>query len=178
MPASGSTVCDFRDFKQLVDGAFRVVEVAEVHAVGRAHGDACRVQCFLDAVHAERALVGVTVGVREAGSVGTSRETRLAADALVGRDLDGLAPVLDVARARGAAVHARRVVAVMAALAADLHRQVRKRAADLGHEPVPAESLRHVVFRLAGHDAIHAPHALHGVDDHPEAWHLKPPFRR
>ena len=155
-----------------------VVEVAEVHAVGGADRDAGRVLALLHAVDAEGALVGVALGVHVAGVVGAGGEAGLAADALLLRDEDDPAPLVDVARPGGAAGHAGRVVAVVAPLRLDRHRELRVAALRGGGDPVAVHPLRGLVLRLAGDDAVHAADAAARVDDHAEARHVRPPCSR
>ena len=67
---------------------------------------------------------------------------------------------------------------MVAALRADLHREARKLAAELGGDPVAAVAMRHVVLRLAGDHAIHAADALARVDDHPKAGGISASFTK
>ena len=124
VPASGSSAWCAREASSRLTSDCGVVEVAEVHAAGRADRDAGRVLALLHAVDAEGALVGVALRVDEARVVGAGGEAGLAADALVVVTSTMLAELVDVAGAGRAAGHARRVVAVVAALGADLHREV------------------------------------------------------
>src|ERR1019366_10229890 len=63
----------------------RIVQVAEVHAVGRADRNTGRVQALLDAMDAKRAFVRISIRVYKTRIVGTSSQARFAADAFVVR---------------------------------------------------------------------------------------------
>ena len=81
---------------------------------------------LLHPVDAERALVGIPVGVNEPRVIGAGGQAGLAADTQFGINQHHLAEIVHVARAGGAAVDTGRIVAVVAALAADLLLQVRE----------------------------------------------------
>src|SRR5207244_9793325 len=104
------------------DVAAGIVDIAERERArgtgGNARGTA------IAAMQAERALVGVAVGVDVARVVRAGGDAGLASGAEVRVDQHRSA-VAVIARAGGAVGDARRVAALLAALAADLHPQVR-----------------------------------------------------
>ncbi len=178
VPASGMQRVVVARRQQLADVAVRVVEVAEVHAVRRADGDARRIEPLLHPVDAERALVGVSVGMNEARVVRARRRCRPCSRCTCRRrrappcprSWTWLAPVGQHETHGG--------------LSQWLHRSDRISMCSVGYvaahvvrDPVPVESLRHVILRLAGHDAVHAADAPDRVDRHAEPSQGSPPPR-
>jgi hypothetical protein len=157
--------------QQAADGAVGIIQVSKRHAVRGADTHTGWIETLLNAVHAKRALVDVSLGMNEPGIVGTCGNARFASDAQVLLHQHNLSEFLHVARAGGTAVDARRVVTMIASLAADFHVNRGKLSVCIVHNPIPVEPFGHVVFRFAGHNAIHASDAFRCVDGHSEPCH-------
>lgn len=157
--------------------AMRIIQITKIHAAGRANGHACRVEPLLHPVNAERALVCVSVRMDKSGVVRTGCNACLASDASLVVNQDNVAVVMDMAGSRGTTIDARRIVALVAALTSDLHMQCWKRPLRVIHNPIPVISLRNAIFRLAGHNAVHAANTLCRIDHHAEPSQGTPPAR-
>jgi hypothetical protein len=157
--------------QQLAHFAVRIIEIAEVHAFRWTHGDAGWLESLIHAMHAECALVDVTLRVYETCIIRTRSNACFAARAFVVIDKDN-ATLGDVTRPGGAATHARRIFAMIASLGANFHFQIWERATNVLHYPVTTKAVRNIVFSLACHDTIRAAHAAFGVDDHGVARHF------
>jgi hypothetical protein len=96
--------------------AVRIFQITEGHASCWTNGDACRIETLFNTVDAERALVGISVGMNEARIVRTGGNTRLAANAHIVRDEHNTAEIVDVAGPGRATIDARWVAAVIASL--------------------------------------------------------------
>jgi hypothetical protein len=142
--------------EQSADLAVGIIQISEVHTVSRAYRHAGRIHSFLDTVNTEGALVRITFRMDKTCIVGASRHTGFAADAFLMIDEHDPASLVNVTGAAGTAIYARRIIAVIAAFAADLHMQGGVSPRRVIGYPIPIESVRHMVFGLAGYDAIHA----------------------
>ncbi len=125
----------------------------------------------LDAMNAEGAFVRIAVGMNEARVVRAGGQARLAADAFIVRDQHHAAALMHMACAGRAAGNAGRIVAVIAALGADLELHRGIIPMHFFRDPVAAVAFRHAVLGFAGHDAIMAAHAPAGIDHHAIARH-------
>lgn len=157
---------------------FGIVKVSEVHAVGRADRDAGWILSLLHTVNTERALVGIAVRVNEAGIVGTGGKTGFAADTFIVIDEHHAAAFVDVTGSRWAAIHAGWVGAVVAALGADFHTEIRKFPFHGGGDPIAAISFWDVIFCFACNDAIHTSYTSFGIDDHSISSHNYSPVSK
>src|SRR6266542_2268653 len=153
--------------QQRRDLAARIVHIAERERARRTSGNTCGTA--IAAVQAERALVGVAVGVDVARVVWAGGDTGLAAGAEIGVDEHRPAVAVE-ARAGRAVRDARRVAALLATLPPDLHHQVRVRASRFLVDPTAEIGQRHAVLLLAGDDAGAAADAAAGVDGHGVAF--------
>ncbi len=131
--------------EQLAHDAVRIIAIAEGHAFCRAHGHARGIESLLDAMNAERAFVRIAFGRNEARIIRARGDARFAAGAFVAIDQHDAA-LGDMARAGWATAYARRVLAMIAALRANLPLQMRKRAAHVLHDSITAEAVGNMVF--------------------------------
>ncbi len=154
-----------------VDRIGRIVEVDDLDGLGRAHHHTRRLEPDLDAVVAEVALVrrrGLGVDVDRV--VGAGVHAGLAADAVVVFEVDHA--VVGTEQRRGRAdLHARRVVAVVAAHDVELAGDVGEVAGLDVLDPGAVDPDGHVVFALARHGAGVTADARVAVEEEAEARH-------
>jgi hypothetical protein len=154
-----------------------ILEISEEHASRRADGHTGRIKSLLDTVDAERALIGIAVGMDEPRVVGTRGNTSLAANTHVVLDEYDAAKVMNVTRTGGATIDAGWIAAMITPLRSDLHVKRWIFSLDLIFNPISIQPFRNIVLGLARHNAIHAANALRSIDNHPESSHGWPPIR-
>lgn len=137
----------------------------------RAYRDTGRVHPLLHAVYAEGAFIRVPSGMYETCVIRTRGKTGLTADAFFGIDKNHAASFMDMAGPARTAIHAGRILTVVAPLAADLHNQGGKFSLRIVGDPVAIEAFRNLVFSFAGSNAVHAPDAFDRIDHHRIACH-------
>jgi hypothetical protein len=139
--------------------------------MSRAHGNASRIHSFFDAVDAESTLIRIAFRMDKPRIVGTGSHAGFASYAFLMIDKNYTATLVYVTCAAWTAVNAGRIIAMIAALAANLHVECRVNSLCVIGDPVAIETLRDLVLCLAGHDAIHTAYALLCINNHGVASH-------
>lgn len=155
----------FAFFQHHRNFAFRVVEVAKIHALRRANSDAGRLLAFLYPMNTECAFINITVRMRISCIVWAACNTGAAADTFVmGNQHNSTCFVMTCTR--WAAPYAWRVFAVVATFRTDFNFQLRISSICYFHNPVATIANGHVIFSLAGNYAIRASHAFFCINCH------------
>jgi hypothetical protein len=155
--------------------AVGILQISEVHAVGRAYGNTSWIHPLFDAVNAESAFVHIALRMDKAGVIGTGSHAGFASHALFVMHKDHAAPFMDMTCATGTTINAGRIIAVVAAFAANLGDKSWINACRVIDNPVASEAFRDLILGLAGHDAVHAAHAFLRIYDHAITSHARPP---
>lgn len=141
-----------------------IIQVAEVHAFGRAYRDTCRLEPLFNPVgKAKGAFVRITIRVGVSGIIGTGCNTRPAPDTLFGY-YQYRASSSVMACTSGTAANAGSVLAVIASLRPDFDLQPRIGAVGHLHHPIPAITDRNIVLCLTGNDTIAASNTFPETD--------------
>jgi len=145
--------------------AFRVVEVAKIHALCGTNRDTSRLLAFLNPMNTECAFINVTVRMRISCIVRTACNTGAAANAfVVSYSYNSTCFVMTCSR--WAASYAWRVFAVVATFGADFNFELRVSSVGYFHYPVAAIPYRNVIFGLAGNHTIRAAYTFFSINCH------------
>ena len=156
---------EFSFFQHHRNFAFRVVEVAKIHALCGANRDACRLLAFLYPMNTECAFIDVTVRMRISCIIRAACNTGAAANTFVvsyGHD----STCFVMTCTRWAAPYTWRVFAVVATFGADFDFELRVCSVGYFHNPVAAITNRNVVFSLAGNYTIRAAYTFFCINCH------------
>ena len=157
--------------EQAANLAVGIFQIPEVHAVCRAYRNTGRVHSFFNAVNAESAFVYIAFRMDKARIVWTGSHAGFAAHAFFVIDKNYSAALVDMAGAAWTAIHAGRIIAMIAAFATNLHVQGGVDSLCVIDNPVAIETLRNLILCLAGYDAIHAANTFLSIDDHAVTGH-------
>jgi hypothetical protein len=140
-------------FKYFRNFAVGVIEVAKIHALGWANGNASRLLAFFYAVHTKRTFINISIRVRIPRIVWAACNTCAAADAfIVGNQHNST--IFIMAGSGWAASYTGRIFAMVATLRAYFDFQLRVGPVGYFHNPVAAVTNWHVIFGLTGYYTI------------------------
>ena len=123
------------------------VQVHKVQCFGGTDRNTCGFEPLLQAMLAEGALVGISLGVDVSRVIRTGGDTSLAARAEIRFDLNrSISPVMGCSRR--AVADARSIFTMLTTFRTIEHGQLRVISLDALDNPVPAKTFRYVVFRV------------------------------
>ena len=141
------------------------VQVYKVQCFGGTDRNACGFEPLLQAMLAEGALVGITLGMDVSRVIRTGGDTGLAARAEIRFDLNrSVSPVMG--SSRWTVADAGSIFTMLTTFRTIDHGQLRVISLDALDNPVPAETFRYVVFRFTSIDTGGTAYTPFGVNDH------------